>query len=180
MDIKNGHKLWIIIVSTSIAGTLLATTGRPWSEEKAAPPPPAPAKKTQNQLFQTTELTEQAKRYLGIPYKFGGNTPKSGLDCSAFVRLVYKKARGTQLPRTSAEIGHVSKPIHINKMQPGDLVFYNTRNRKFSHVGIYMGNKKFIHAPSTGRKIRIESMMINYWMTRFDGARRVISNLAKK
>lgn len=120
-----------------------------------------------------SELALHAMGMLGIDYKFGGNTPEQGLDCSGLVRHVFKEVWGTSLPRTSEEMSHVGHRVDNSDMQPGDLVFYNTLRRGFSHVGIYLGDNKFIHSPSTGGKVRIESMDIRYWKSRFNGARRI-------
>lgn len=124
-------------------------------------------------INRTSELAMQAIGMLGINYKRGGNTPEDGLDCSGLVDYVYKEAWGTILPRTSAEISKVGKIIKTKDLQAGDLVFFNTLRRGFSHVGIYLGEHKFIHAPSTGGQVRIESMDVKYWKKRFNGARRI-------
>ncbi len=110
---------------------------------------------------------------IGISYKYGGTAPESGLDCSGLVRYLFKDVWGTDLPRTSEEISRMGEKVETQNLQPGDLVFYNTLRRGFSHVGIYLGDKKFIHAPSPGGQVRIESMDVNYWKKRFNGARRI-------
>lgn len=126
-----------------------------------------------------SELALRAMGLLGIKYKYGGNSPEQGLDCSGFVRHVFKEAWGTVLPRTSEEISRVGQRIDLRELQAGDLVFYNTLRRTFSHVGIYLGDDKFIHAPSSGGKVRIESMKVHYWKSRFNGARRIADPGAK-
>jgi cell wall-associated NlpC family hydrolase len=103
----------------------------------------------------------------------GGNTPESGLDCSGLVRHVFKQAWGTVLPRTAEEISKVGEQVDRQELRPGDLVFFNTLRRTFSHVGIYLGDNKFIHSPSAGGQVRIESMDLAYWKARFNGARRI-------
>ena len=120
-----------------------------------------------------SELALQAMAMIGIRYKYGGSEPESGLDCSGLVRYVFKQVWGTELPRTSEEISRLGEHIDKNNLQPGDLVFYNTLRRGFSHVGIYLGDNKFVHAPSGGGQVRIESMDVNYWKKRFNGARRI-------
>lgn len=120
-----------------------------------------------------SQLAAQAIGMLGIHYKLGGVTPENGLDCSGLVRYVFKEAWGKDLPRTSAEISQVGQRVEPSDLRPGDLVFYNTLKRGFSHVGIYLGDNKFIHAPSAGGAVRIESMDIGYWKRRFNGARRI-------
>jgi len=118
-------------------------------------------------------LAQQAIDLLGIRYQYGSNQPEHGLDCSGLVQYVFKEAWGKELPRTSLEISRVGERVDPADLQPGDLVFYNTLRRGFSHVGIYLGDDKFIHAPSRGGRVRIESMNINYWKKRFNGARRI-------
>lgn len=127
----------------------------------------------QNITNRASELAMQAMSMLGINYKRGGNTPENGLDCSGLVRYVYKEAWGTNLPRTSLEISRVGETVKTQDLQPGDLVFFNTLRRGFSHVGIYLGEHKFIHSPASGGQVRIESMDISYWKKRFNGARRI-------
>lgn len=120
-----------------------------------------------------SDLAIRAMAMVGIRYKYGGNTPENGLDCSGLVRYVFKQAWGADLPRTSEEISRVGAKVDSKDLQPGDLVFYNTLRRGFSHVGIYLGDNKFIHSPSAGSSIRIESMDLSYWKKRFNGARRI-------
>jgi cell wall-associated NlpC family hydrolase len=119
------------------------------------------------------DLVMHALGMLGINYKRGGDTPESGLDCSGMVRYVFKQALGHELPRSAAEISQVGVQINPSDLQPGDLVFYNTMKNNFSHVGIYLGDGKFIHSPSAGGQVRIESMSLAYWTKRFNGARRM-------
>jgi cell wall-associated NlpC family hydrolase len=120
-----------------------------------------------------TNLAIEAMSLIGIHYKRGGTSPQNGLDCSGLVRYVFREANGTELPRTSAEMSKVGEQVDKSQLQPGDLVFFNTLKRTFSHVGIYLGDNKFIHAPSSGGTVRIESMDLAYWKARFNGARRI-------
>ena len=119
------------------------------------------------------QIALEALSLVGIRYRYGGNSPEQGLDCSGLVRYVFREA-GTDLPRTSDEMSRRGRPVDQQDLQPGDLVFFNTLNRAFSHVGIYLGNNQFVHAPSTGRNVRVENMDMAYWKTRFNGARRVL------
>lgn len=155
------------------AFALLLASGSAWCDEDREHVPPSALEKLHSFSDGASDLAMQAMSLLGIHYKRGGNTPESGLDCSGFVRYVFKEAWGTDLPRTSAEISKVGTPVNSRDLQPGDLVFYNTLRRGFSHVGIYLGDSKFIHAPSSGGQVRIESMSIDYWRKRFNGARRL-------
>lgn len=136
-------------------------------------PPTGPLAKLQGLTSRASELALQAMSMIGIRYQYGGNVPESGLDCSGLVRYVFKQVTGAELPRTSEEISRVGQNVEPNELQPGDLVFYNTLRRGFSHVGIYLGDNRFIHAPSAGGKVRIERMDISYWKSRFNGARRI-------
>lgn len=121
-------------------------------------------------------LAIEAMSLIGIHYQRGGNSPEHGLDCSGLVRYVFKEAWGAELPRTSAEISKMGENIDKQDLQPGDLVFFNTLKHTFSHVGIYLGDNKFIHSPSAGGSVRIESMDLSYWKARFNGARRLNEN----
>lgn len=121
-----------------------------------------------------TELILQALSTLDTPYRSGGTSARSGFDCSGLVLSTYEKSMGLKLPRTAAAQAAATQKITRKELKPGDLVFFNTQRRAFSHVGIYMGEGKFIHAPRTGAQVRIESMHTNYWQKRFNGARRVM------
>ena len=120
------------------------------------------------------ELVTRSLSMLGVDYKWGGNTPDSGLDCSGLVRYVYAETIGRILPRRSVEMSREGKPVRLDRLEPGDLVFFNTLRRAFSHVGIYIGNNEFVHAPSTGGAVRVESLHSRYWAARFSGARRLL------
>ncbi|MNV40924.1 Murein DD-endopeptidase MepH precursor [compost metagenome] len=111
--------------------------------------------------------------FLGVPYKRGGNSVETGFDCSGFVRAMYEQTVGLLLPRRADQQAAATQIIDKKELQPGDLVFFNTMRRSFSHVGIYVGDGKFIHAPRSGTEIRVEDMGISYWARRFNGARRV-------
>ncbi len=119
------------------------------------------------------DLVNSALSYMGISYKYGGNAPDTGFDCSGFVRYVYNNTLGLMLPRSSAEMSKTGEKVKKDELKPGDLVFFNTLKRAFSHVGIYIGEGNFVHAPSTGGAVRVESMEIPYWQKRFNGARRM-------
>ncbi len=116
----------------------------------------------------------QGLKLVGVRYRWGGNDEDSGLDCSGFVRLVFKNSLGAQLPRTAAEMSQVGQRVDTSQLKPGDLVFFNTMRRTFSHVGIYLGDNHFLHAPRTGAEVRVESMEDSYWIKRYNGARRII------
>jgi len=119
------------------------------------------------------ELVVNAMGFLGVPYRRGGNTAQSGFDCSGFVRAMYEQTVGLVLPRRAEQQAAATQTIARNDLEPGDLVFFNTMRRAFSHVGIYVGDGKFIHSPKPGAQVRLEDMRVSYWERRFNGARRV-------
>ncbi|MEN7529430.1 C40 family peptidase [Cupriavidus sp. 2SB] len=128
---------------------------------------------TSNVASKAGDLVVNALGLIGVRYRFGGNSPESGLDCSGFVRYVFNDTFGFMLPRRSVEMSQVGTTVVANELRPGDLVFFNTMRHTFSHVGIYIGDNKFVHAPSTGSKIRVDDMRASYWVTRYNGARRI-------
>ena len=120
-----------------------------------------------------SELVIQAMGLLGVPYLSGGTSEEKGFDCSGFVRHMYEKSVGLVLPRRAEEQAKATEEIKRSELKPGDLVFFNTLRRTFSHVGIYVGDGKFIHAPRPGKAVRVDDMREAYWQNRFNGARRV-------
>lgn len=132
-----------------------------------------PGRKIATDYAPAQGLLLSAMSLIGVKYKWGGNTPESGLDCSGFVRYVFQNSLNIMLPRTALNMSQQGDTIDKEELKPGDLVFFNTLKRKFSHVGIYLGDNRFIHAPRTGRSIEIANMGDRYWTTRFNGARRV-------
>ncbi|WP_404299682.1 C40 family peptidase [Alicycliphilus denitrificans] len=124
----------------------------------------------------TSDLVSTAMGFIGVPYRRGGNSAETGFDCSGFVRTIYEQAKGMVLPRKASEQAAATAVIDKKDLQPGDLVFFNTMRRTFSHVGIYLGDGKFIHSPRAGAQVRVEDMGVAYWARRFNGARRVAQN----
>lgn len=120
-----------------------------------------------------SQLVVGALGFLGVPYRRGGNSAETGFDCSGFVRAIYQQTAGLLLPRRASEQAAATEKIDKNDLKPGDLVFFNTMRRAFSHVGIYVGNGKFVHAPKPGGEVRVEDLGASYWAKHFDGARRV-------
>jgi len=118
-------------------------------------------------------LVTSAMSAIGVPYRRGGESADTGFDCSGFVRATFEQAMGLVLPRRAEEQAAAASKISRADLQPGDLVFFNTLRRAYSHVGIYLGDGQFIHAPRTGSRVRVESMELSYWKKRFNGARRV-------
>ncbi|MDP2834978.1 MAG: C40 family peptidase [Pseudomonadota bacterium] len=120
----------------------------------------------------------KALSMIGTPYKFGSNNPEKGLDCSGFVKYVYKETADVSLPRSARDMSNEGNAVAKEALEPGDLVFFNTRKQPNSHVGIYAGNGEFVHASSTRTKqVTVSRMDQKYWATRFNGARRVLPAL---
>ena len=121
-----------------------------------------------------TDMVASAMNFLGVRYKRGGTSAVQGFDCSGFTRYVFENSLGLVLPRRADQQAKNAGLLNIkqDELKPGDLVFFNTMRRAFSHVGIYVGEGKFIHAPRAGGQVRIEDMRAAYWAKRFNGARR--------
>ncbi|NHR04303.1 C40 family peptidase [Chromobacterium haemolyticum] len=176
-------KLQLRLMTLVLAGFMVFAEAAP----EKAPPEGRPAAEASAQSGQDDPISKfsspaedavgdlllQAMSLLGVAYRFGGNSPENGLDCSGFIRYVFQKSLKVNLPRTSAEMARVGKSINRSELVPGDLVFFNTRGFSYSHVGMYMGNGKFIHAPRTGKNIEVANINQSYWNGRFNGARRV-------
>lgn len=133
---------------------------------------------TATNLFEQASATVQevlisALALTGTPYKYGGNSPETGFDCSGFVRYVFQQAANLTLPHGARAISQLGKSIPVDQLQPGDLVFFNTLKSAFSHVGIYIGDNRFVHAPSSGGGVHVVNMSDAYWAKRFNGARRI-------
>lgn len=120
-----------------------------------------------------SDLVVNAMTFLGVPYRRGGTNPNTGFDCSGFVRSMFEQTVGRVLPRRASEQAAVTEKIDKQDLKPGDLVFFNTMRQTFSHVGIYLGDNKFIHSPKPGQQVRVDDMRQAYWNHRFTGARRV-------
>jgi cell wall-associated NlpC family hydrolase len=121
-----------------------------------------------------SDLVITAMNFLGVPYRRGGQTEDEGFDCSGFTRYIFERSIGLVLPRRVDEQAAAPglRSVRRDDLQPGDLVFFNTLRRSFSHVGIYVGEGKFIHSPRSGAAVRVEDMTLAYWARRFTGARR--------
>jgi cell wall-associated NlpC family hydrolase len=173
----------LILVITGLLFALMAQAApRTDFDEEAAVEPQA-GQNLKGQLHQVgqtvadraSSLVVTALGFLGVPYHRGGSTAETGFDCSGFVRATYNQTIGYLLPRRAEDQAAATQKIDRSELQPGDLVFFNTMRRTFSHVGIYIGEGKFIHAPRTGANVRVESMSVKYWQRRFSGARRVVA-----
>ena len=177
-----------MLKSIIVASALLAACATPAFASPLADDPAAPATPTSlsarlgdsihHASDRASGLLANALSAIGVPYRRGGNSAETGFDCSGFVRTTFEQALGLMLPRRSQEQAAATEKIDKKELQPGDLVFFNTLRRAYSHVGIYLGEGKFIHAPRTGARVRVESMDVSYWQKRFNGARRVLDDKA--
>ena len=122
----------------------------------------------------SSELAQAALNYLGVRYRFGGTSPSNGFDCSGLIHYIANKHLGMDIPRVAASQARIGTAVSRSELQPGDLVFFNTRGARNSHVGVYLGNNEFVHAPRTGAVVRVEKIS-SYWDKRWNGARRLSS-----
>jgi len=156
-----------IIISALLLGFSSLALGEEPPTPEAAQATPEPPEKTQDMLLYALSLN-------GMPYKYGGRSQDSGFDCSGFVRYVFNETLGMNLPATAASISKFGTHIPRQELKPGDLVFFNTLRRAFSHVGIYLGDNRFIHASSSSTGlVMVSDMTDKYWAKRYNGARRV-------
>lgn len=159
--------LFLIAFLGMLLGGCASQTMRPPEAE------PAPAISATDRA---SGVALQALAYLGTPYRFGGLSPRTGFDCSGLVAYVYREGAGLALPRNTFDLSRLGEPVERGALRPGDLVFYNTQRRDYSHVGIYLGEDRFVHAPTSGGEVRVENLRADYWVRRYNGARRVIAS----
>jgi len=156
----------LYLIAFSVAASGCATPG---TEPDASGSPD----RVQAYDAQRSEALLQAVLALGSDYRYGGESPRTGFDCSGLVAHVFEQAWGVHLPHSAEAQSEAGMPVSLTELKPGDLVFYNTQHRPFSHVGIYVGDGRFVHAPKTGARVRFERLRSRYWLSRFDGARRI-------
>ena len=125
----------------------------------------------------TEDISIAAVGLVGVPYRYGGNNPNGGFDCSGLIAYVYNKSANIKLPRTIQEMSSRGQSVDNGPPAPGDLVFFNTTGAKYSHAGIYVGQGRFVHAPSAGGTVRLDYITTPYWAARFTGARRLTSSV---
>ena len=111
---------------------------------------------------------------IDIGYRFGGKNPSAGFDCSGMVAHIFEHAAGIRVSGSAADIAQRGKPVDLRQLRPGDLLFFNTRHKPFSHVGIYIGDERFVHAPSENGRVRTESLKSSYFATRLEAARSLL------
>ncbi len=149
-------------------------TGQPLRVPEVETEPAAATAPLIHVIDRASGVALQALAYLGTPYRTGGLSPRTGFDCSGLVAYAYREGAGLGLPRNTHDLSRQGEPVERAALRPGDLVFYNTQRREYSHVGIYLGEDRFIHAPTSGGEVRVENLRADYWMRRYNGARRVI------
>ena len=143
------------------------------ADEPILVPPPLQISLVDRATATAQDAIDQAMDLLGIRYRRGGTSPDAGFDCSGFVNHVFREGLGLILPRSSNEMSKTGEVVSQDELRPGDLVFFNTMRKAFSHVGIYLGDNQFVHAPRSGGRVRIEDLRDSYWIKRFNGARRI-------
>ncbi len=163
----------VALSSALLFGALLMTACSGPAPRQATSPETIPqAQRAVSELG--NEVAMYALGLIDTGYRFGGKNPEAGLDCSGMVSYIYRQAAGIRVQGSAADIARNGREIARNELRPGDLVFFNTRNRPFSHVGIYLGDARFVHAPSTNGKVRIDRLNDRYYAQRFEAARTLL------
>jgi cell wall-associated NlpC family hydrolase len=165
------------IATIAFGTSLLASAQSVPEAAPGAPPRNAMASAAQKLWNGAQDVALFALGLIGVEYRFGGETPEGGLDCSGLVRHVFQQVTGFTLPRTAKEMSRVGAKVASSDLQVGDLVFFDTRHFAFSHVGIYLGDNRFVHAPSRGSEVEIAQLSDGYWQKHFNGARRLVGVL---
>lgn len=165
--------MYLLIILTAFLAGCGSFGGRaPVESAPGTTAEPAPARR-QAASAERSEALLQALLALGLDYRNGGRSPVTGFDCSGLVVHIYREAWGIRLPPDTRGQSKAGVAVPAADLQPGDLVFYDTQKRPYSHVGIYLGDGRFVHAPRSGAQVRIESLKSAYWSQRYNGARRV-------
>lgn len=154
-----------------LAGLLITSCA--YADEPIVMPPPLKVSFVDRATASAQDAIDEAMDLLDIRYRRGGSSPEAGFDCSGFVSHVFREGLGLVLPHNAKEMSKSGETINRDDLRPGDLVFFNTMRNAFSHVGIYLGDNQFVHAPRSGSRVRIDDMRGSYWMKRFNGARRI-------
>lgn len=155
---------WILLATLIVA----ACGSVPPVAERPAPSQTAPERQS---TAKSNEVVLFALGLIDTGYRFGGKNPEAGLDCSGMVSYIFNQATGLKVTGNAAEIARKGLPVEKSRLRPGDLVFFNTRNAPFSHVGVYIGDDRFVHAPSSTGRVRIDRLSASYFAARFEAAR---------
>jgi len=177
---KRWSPRWVLVCAAVCSASIVPAWATPddpivqiMRERGLAPEPESSPTPQQRPI--SSSLVVHAMGYVGLPYSWGGGSFEEGFDCSAFVQAAFARSMDIRLPRTATEQAHATQTIDRHHLQPGDLVFFNTLGHRFSHVGIYIGDGRFVHSPRSGAHIRLERFNGSYWQRRFTGARRVLT-----
>jgi hypothetical protein len=173
MTLKFRHILLLLPACTVLATPAETTVSAFKTDEPALSQAAGDASKAGAPVDFAQSMILQALGLIGVTYRWGGNSPETGLDCSGFIRYVFQQSLNIALPHNAFAISRLGEDVDRDALKPGDLVFFNTLGRKFSHVGIYLGDDRFIHSPSRGSKIQIVSLKDEYWQKHYNGAKRV-------
>ena len=158
-----------VLLPTILSALLLAACSGPATRPEASTGTIAQASRPVSE--KGNEVVMYAMGLIDTGYRFGGKNPEAGLDCSGMVSYIYGQAAGLKVQGSASDIARKGRPIQRDVLRPGDLVFFNTQNRPFSHVGVYIGDARFVHAPSTNGRIRIDRLSDRYYAQRFEAAR---------
>lgn len=175
---ERNQLFFIIFITVFSAGCGTLPSGRDAGTPVAPAAAPVAVPETTAAPSRNNDMLFHALAAAGADYRQGGKSYQNGFDCSGLVAFVYREAYGLALPHNTLAQSRVGKTIDASELEPGDLVFFNTLRKPYSHVGIYLGEGRFIHAPKEGAVVRTENLKARYWATRFDGARRVVPALA--
>ncbi|HET9978172.1 MAG TPA: C40 family peptidase [Burkholderiaceae bacterium] len=169
--------LAVLLAAALMAGCATRPSREPVAVAPPRAAPPSPDALGDHGRRRAADVVFTAMAFLDTPYRYGGNTAEQGFDCSGFTRHVFAQTLAVALPRRAEEqaASRVLRGVERDALVPGDLVFFNTLQRAYSHVGIYLGDGRFIHAPRSGSAVRVEDMRSSYWAARFDGARRALT-----
>jgi len=176
------RKLLQALTASTIAALVAACGSVPAPRPDVSSTPTVPSGRANINYFiladpeHSREMVIFALGLIDTGYRFGGRNPDAGLDCSGMVSYVVEQVSGHRLPHNAAQIADRTRPVSLAMLQPGDLVFFNTMNRPYSHMGIYMGEGKFVHAPSSRGRVRVERLDSPYFRSRFDGARTLLAD----
>ncbi|WP_407277782.1 C40 family peptidase [Aromatoleum evansii] len=176
------RKLLHALTASTIAALVAACSSVPAPRPETSAAPRIPSGPVSADYFvledpeHSREMVIFALGLLDTGYRFGGRNPDAGLDCSGMVSYIVEQVSGRRLPHNAAQIADRTRPVSLALLQPGDLVFFNTMNRPYSHMGIYMGEGRFVHAPSSRGRVRVERLDSPYFRSRFDGARTLLAD----
>lgn len=157
----------LMVLSLAVLAGCASAPPPPAPTAVIAPPAPVPAAGHDELLFHAFSL-------VGTPYRYGGSSPDTGFDCSGLINYVFRESAGLTLPRTTAGLSALPGTTAVDALKPGDLVLFATRGKRVDHAGIYIGEGRFLHAPSSGGRVRVDALDASYWQRAYASARRVL------